>query len=74
MTHQTYIDTVNGANAKYNALMFSLRASLPEATEDALKTLSDALEEALETPRVKEAICYFMGADIIASVREGVSV
>ncbi len=72
MTNQTYIDTVNGANAKYNALMFALRASLPEATEHALKTLSDALETALLTPRVYEAIQKLQQADIIASVRGGV--
>jgi hypothetical protein len=69
---QTYIDTINGANAKYNALWFALYASLPDTTEDALKSLSYALEEALTTDRVREAINRLMQADIIASVRGGV--
>lgn len=74
MTHQTYIDTINGANAKYNALMFSLRASLPEATEGDIAYLGDALEQALQTSRVIEALRILRDADIIASVRGGVSV
>jgi len=74
MTHQTHIDTVNGAHAKYNALMFSLRASLPDATERDLYMLEDALENALITSRVREAINHLQQTDIIATVREGVSV
>ena len=74
MKLQTYIDTVKAINAKYNALMFSLRASLPDATESAMASLSDALADALTTPKVLEAMQRLEDANIIASVREGVEV
>lgn len=66
--------TVNQAHERYRKIMFGLRASMPDATEWHMQHIGDAIEAALESPKVKEALQYMMDKDTIASVAEGVDI
>ena len=66
--------TVNQAHERYRKIMFGLRASMPDATEWHMQHIGYAIEAALESPKVKEALQYMMDKDTIASVAEGVDI
>lgn len=67
--------TINQAHERYRKIMFGLRASLPDATEEDIKSIGWAVEDALKTPKVKEAIERLeIERDIFTSIKDGVDI
>lgn len=66
--------TINQAHERYRKIMFGLRASMPDATEYSMQCLSDAVEGALKSARVKESLEALELCGTIASVAEGVDI